>query len=230
MNVFENIDCMEGMKRYPDNHFDYAVVDPPYFDGPNKRVYYGNEISPIGVDRRDYGIIKSWEVPKGDYFKELERISKNQIVWGVNYFDYNFGPGRIIWDKCNYKSSFSDCEIAYCSSHDSVRLFRYMWSGMMQGKSIEEGHIMQGNKKLNEKRIHPTQKPINLYRWLCMKYLKKGMKVIDTHVGSGSSLIAYEEFGIQYVGYELDQEQYKKTSERLNDYKSQIQLIDLSMV
>ena len=138
-------------------------------------------------------------------------------IWGCNYFDYSFTPGRIVWDKCNGKSSFSDCEIAYCSMHDSVRLFRYMWNGMMQGKSIREGYIQQGNKKLNEKRIHPTQKPVALYEWLFERYAKIGDKILDTHVGSASSLIAAERAGLQYVGFEKDEYYYKVSQKRIKE-------------
>lgn len=210
---YYNMDCMEGMKDFPDKYFDIAVCDPPYFSGPEKRKYYGGKISPIGV-KRYYRPSAEWKIPDRTYFDEVFRVSRHQIIWGCNYFDYHFGPGRIIWDKCNGASSFSDCEIAYCSLHDSVRLFRYMWNGMMQGKSIEEGHIQQGNKKLNEKRIHPTQKPVNLYRWIAQKYIQPGWKVLDTHVGSASSLIAYEEYGIAYTGYEIDQEMYQLSNRR----------------
>ena len=151
-------------------------------------------------------------------------MSKNQIIWGVNYFQYNFAPGRIVWDKVNGQSSFSDCEIAYCSFHDSVRLFRYMWNGMMQGKSISEGHIQQGNKSLNEMRIHPTQKPVNLYIWLLHNYASDGDKILDTHVGSASSLIACKELGFEYVGCELDKNIYNLSKQRLETYEMQVKL------
>lgn len=223
ISEFLNMDCLPAMKEYPDNFFDLAIVDPPYFSGPEKRRYYGRKTSPIGV-KRLYGETSEWEVPDNEYFDELFRISKHQIIWGVNYFDYSFGAGRIVWDKVNGESSFSDCEIAYCSFHDSVRLFRYMWNGMMQGKSISEGHIQQGNKSLNEKRIHPTQKPVNLYRWLIQKYAKEGYKILDTHVGSASSLIAFEEAGLEYVGFEKDEQIFKSALARLEGYKSQLKL------
>lgn len=211
------------MKKYPDKFFDLAIVDPPYFSGPEKRRYYGRKVSPIGV-KRLYDEVSEWEVPDKSYFDELFRVSKNQIIFGVNYFDYSFGSGRIVWDKVNGESSFSDCEIAYCSFHDSVRLFRYMWNGMMQGKSISDGHIQQGNKRLNEKRIHPTQKPVNLYRWLIQKYAKEGYKILDTHVGSASSLIAFEEAGLEYIGFEKDEQIFKSALARLEGYKSQLKL------
>lgn len=223
MSKFINANCLDVMRQYPDAYFDLAIVDPPYFSGPEKRKFYGRKISPIGVQRL-YGQTSEWQIPNKDYFDELLRVSKNQIIWGVNYYDYSFGSGRIVWDKVNGQSSFSDCELAYCSFHDSVRLFRYMWNGMMQGKSISEGHIQQGNKALNEVRIHPTQKPVNLYLWLLQSYAKKGDKILDTHVGSASSLIAYEELGLDYVGCELDKNIFDLAKQRLEAYKMQVKL------
>lgn len=167
-----NTDCMAYMRTLPDKSFDLAIADPPYFSGSERRGYYGCKVSPIGV-RRDYPISPKWDIPTAEFFKELERVAKKYIVWGCNYFDYVFTPGRIVWDKCNGESSFSDCEIAATNCHDSVRLFRYMWCGMMQGKSIKDGGTQQGNKALNEKRIHPTQKPVALYEWLIQKYAKR---------------------------------------------------------
>lgn len=128
-----NVDCMEYMRTLPDKAFDLAIVDPPYFTGPERRGYYGCKVSPIGV-HRDYPISPKWDVPGIDYFSELVRVAKKYIVWGCNYFDVVFSPGRIVWDKCNENSSFSDCEIAATNCHDSVRIFRYMWNGMFQGK------------------------------------------------------------------------------------------------
>ena len=225
LNSFICGDCMDYLPQFPDKYFDIAIVDPPYFSGPEKRGFYGRKVSPIGVQRH-YDFSDNWEVPTKNYFDELFRVSKQQIIWGCNYFDYHFGSGRIIWDKCNGNSDFSDCEISFCSLHDSVRLFRYMWNGMFQGKSIEEGHIQQGDKKLNEKRIHPTQKPVNLYRWLVQRYIKSEWIVLDTHVGSASSLIAYEESKIPYVGFEKNQHNYEKANKRLLEFKSQITLWD----
>ena len=222
MIKFLNGDCMDIMKQYPDDYFDLAIVDPPYFSGPEKREYYGRKVSPIGVNRL-YGKTSEWQIPNRDYFDELFRVSKNQIIWGVNYFDYSFGSGRIVWDKVNGHSSFSDCEIAYCSLHDSVRKVTYMWNGMFQGKSIEEGHIQQGNKKLNEKRIHPTQKPVNLYRWIVNKYCRPGFKILDTHVGSASSLIAFREANLNYVGFEINIEYFEKAKERIRDVEKNME-------
>ena len=224
MSEFINADCLEVMAKYPNGYFDLAIVDPPYFSGPEKRRYYGRKVSSIGV-KRLYGETSEQKVPDKDYFEELFRVSKNQIIWGVNYFDYHFGSGRIVWDKVNGQSSFSDCELAYCSLHESTRLFRYMWNGMMQGKSISEGHIQQGNKLLNEIRIHPTQKPVNLYIWLLQNYASDGDRILDTHVGSASSLIACEELGFDYVGCELDKDIFESSNRRLQIYKRQIKLL-----
>ncbi len=211
---FYNIDCMVGMKQFPDKYFDIAIVDPPYFSGPERRGFYGRRKSPIGV-QRIYRKTEVWEIPGHEYFEELFRISKNQIVWGCNYFDYKFASGRIVWDKINGASSFSDAEIAFCSFHKSTRLFAFMWNGMLQGKSIENGRVAQGNKKLNEKRIHPTQKPVALYEWLLKKYAKSGDIILDTHVGSGSSLIACQNLGFEYVGFEIDEYYYSAASDRI---------------
>ncbi len=224
MKIFENRDCMEGMKDWPDKHFELAIVDPPYFSGPEKREFYGQRVSSKGVERVSYKPSDTWIVPDGEYFNELMRVSKNQIVWGCNYFDFSFGSGRIVWDKCNGVSSYSDAEIAYCSLHDSVRLYKFMWNGMLQGKGPLSGDIMQGNKKLNEKRIHPTQKPLALYRWLLKKYAKAGDKLLDTHVGSASSLIAFELEGFDYVGYEINEHTYHSAGSRMERELAQTNL------
>lgn len=223
---YYNMDCMDGMKEFPDGYFDLAIVDPPYFSGPERRGFYGKKISPIGV-QRIYEKSECWQVPDENYFKELFRVSKEQIIWGCNYFEYPFRPGRIVWDKCNGNSDFSDCEIAYCSMHDSVRLFSYMWNGMFQGKSISEGTVQQGNKSLNEKRIHPTQKPVALYEWLLNRYAKPGGFILDTHVGSASSLIACYRTNHPYVGFELDKHYYDLSKKRLDAEMAQMRLSDI---
>lgn len=224
LNKLYNMDCMQVMKEIPDKYFDLAIVDPPYFNGPNKRQYYGRRINKLNIKRREYSQIEGWDIPREQYFKELLRVSKNQIVWGCNYFDYYLGPGLIIWDKVNGKSSYSDCEIAYCSIHDSTKLFRYMWNGMNQGKSISEGHIMLGDKSKNEIRIHPTQKPVNLYKWILMNYANQGDKILDTHVGSASSLVACHEMGFDFLGFELDKNMCDLASKRLSDSMNQLNM------
>lgn len=218
-------DAVKLMKHFPDKYFKLAIVDPPYFSGPEKREYYGQKESTIGVKRVNYPITQTWEIPGKDYFKELFRVSENQIVWGCNYYDFTFGPGRIIWDKVNQGTSYSDCELAYCSLHDSVRIFRYMWNGMCQGKNIKEGGTMQGNKRLNEKRIHPTQKPVALYRWLLHKYANEGDNILDTHLGSGSHRIAAYEMGFDFTAMELSPEHFKNQNDRFLKEREQRTII-----
>lgn len=207
-SIVFNEDCMIGMARFPDKYFDLAVVDPPYFSGPERRSYYGSEVSTQNVRRVKYPVVEKWEVPGADYFHELERVAKRYIVWGCNYFDYRFAPGRIVWDKCNGQTTFSDCEIAATNIHDSVRLYRYMWNGMMQGKSVDEGHIMRANKVTNDVRIHPTQKPIDLYRWIFRTYAKEGQRILDTHVGSGTSRRAAWDYRLEFIGFEIEKTYY----------------------
>lgn len=217
-----NEDGMEGMKRYPDNHFELGIVDPPYFDGPNKLGFYGGRCSKTGVYRGAYPKLGKWKVPGPEYFEELIRVSINQIIWGINYYPIiNPGPGRIIWDKVNTQSTFSDCEIAYCSLIDTVRKFTFMWNGMMQGLSLEQGNIQQGNKKLNEKRIHPTQKPVKLYKWILQNYAKAGDKILDTHFGSLSIGLACHDMGFDLTAYEIDKEIFEAGKARLEEHKKQ---------
>ena len=144
----------------------------------------------------------------------------------ANYFDYIFAPGRIVWDKCNGSSTFSDCEIAATNLFTSVRLFPFMWNGMLQGKSMSEGRIMQGNKKLNEKRIHPTQKPVALYAWLLTKFAKGKWKILDTHLGSGSIAIACETLGYSILGIEKDAHYYTAARERIMKFQQEPNLFN----
>lgn len=220
MNIAYNMDCMKAMQKMPDKCFDLAIVDPPYgrkehggkcrsgfvLQKNGSRIY----VKDGGYEKKDWDALP----PTEEYFKELIRVSKNQIIWGVNYFPFIFGSGRIIWDKCNGASDQSDCEIAYNSMTRRVDLFRFMWSGMMQGKSIAEGHIMKGNKRLNEKRIHPTQKPVALYEWILSQYAKTGDKILDTHLGSGSSRIAAYNAELDFVGFEIDKDYFGKQEDR----------------
>lgn len=219
-NIAFNEDNMQGMARFPDKFFDLAIVDPPYFSGPERRNYYGRAIGHGGVKRVEYGKSAAWNIPGESYFNELCRVSKEQIVWGCNYFDYKFKPGRIVWDKVNQGTTFSDCELASCTIHDSVRLFRFMWNGMMQGKSISEGYLQRGDKTKNQKRIHPTEKPIELYAWLLQQYAKPGFKILDTHLGSGSHRIAAWELGFEFYGFEIDPKYFEKQEARFQQHIS----------
>lgn len=226
------MDCAQGMKEFPDKYFDLAIVDTQYgrkeHGGRNRSGYVRQKNgSKIFVKDGQYEN-RNWdnEPPSEEYFNELMRVSKNQIIFGCNYFDYPLIGGRIVWDKCNDGSDQSDAEIAYCSMNDRVDIFRYMWRGMFQGKSITEGTTQQGNKRLNEKRIHPTQKPIALYEWLLSRYAKPNDIILDTHVGSASSLIACYNTNHKFVGFELDEYYYKVSKQRLDTEMAQMRLSD----
>jgi len=217
-----NCDCMEMMREFDDNHFELAITDPPYFDGPNKLGFYGGKCSNIGVDRGGYEKLGTWKIPDQQYFNELSRVSKNQIIWGINYYPIeNIGLGRIVWNKCKTASTYSDCEIAYCSMHDSVKMFTYMWNGMLQGSNAD-GSRAEGNKRLNEKRIHPTQKPVKLYDWILKTYAKEGDKILDTHLGSGSIAIACHYAGHELTACELDESYYNGACERIKRETAQM--------
>jgi site-specific DNA-methyltransferase (adenine-specific) len=214
---------MDFMKRYPDNFFDLAIVDPEYGrneDGGTNRSKWvvqnnGNKLYvSTNVHKK-----KNWDNKPAneEYFNELFRVSKNQIIWGANYYNCNFGSGRIIWDKCNDGTDQSDAEIAFNSLTERVDMFRFMWRGMMQGKSIKEGTIQQGNKALNEKIIHPTQKPTPLYMWLLINYGKKYNLILDTHLGSGSSRIAAYKLGFDFYSCELDKDYFEAQEKRFKE-------------
>ena len=208
-----NSDCMEAIRLFSDNAFDLAIVDSPYFEDYGKEIYPGAAISTTGVKRNRWKS-KHWDIPNQEYFKEILRVSVNQIIWGINYYDCKFlGSGRIVWDKKNDKSSFSKCEIAYCSFHKRTEIFRFMWNGMLQN-----------NMKEKEIRIHPTQKPVQLYKWLLQNYAKEGDRILDTHLGSGSIAIACYDLGFDLTGYEIDVDYYKAASLRLERHQSQGQL------
>lgn len=210
LNHIYNMDCMEGMKQIPDKYFELAIVDPPYFKACEKEIWPGAEISTTGVKRNRFRS-NHWKVPDSNYFEQLKRISKHQVIWGINYYDAYQGSGRIVWDKQNDKSSFSKCEIAYCSVWDSVQIFRYLWNGMLQK-----------NMKNKEVRIHPTQKPVDLYRWTLRECAKKGDKILDTHMGSGSSVIACHDMGFDYMAFEIDKEYYNAAMERIRNHTAQL--------
>lgn len=207
-------DNIAYMKSLPDNFYDLAIADPEQ----GKKEHGGKNRSSFATQRNGAKLFvkdgsyrkKDWDnKPASDeYFNELLRVSRHQIIWGEQYFDRYFGKGRIVWDKVNGKSDQYDCEIAYCSLSDRTTLFRYMWAGMMQGKSIEEGHIMQGNKKLNEKRKHPTHKPSALYTWTFQHFdIPKDWKIFDPNLGSGSIGISCLRLGYALDACENDLEQ-----------------------
>lgn len=223
-----NGDCMEFMANVPDKHYELAIVDPPYGIGassPSKkpatvRQQSGNVLR---VHSSDYGK-KTWDEKPYTRaeFLALERVSGNQIVWGCNFFDFQLQGGRIIWDKMNGETDQHDAEIAYCSMGNRVDLLRYKWNGMMQGEVASKDYAsasrQKGNKALNEKRIHPTQKPVPLYRWLLENYAKPGDKILDTHGGSGSIVIACYTLGFALDWVELDPDYYEAAVKRFKQY------------
>ena len=206
-------DNMELMAMYPDNYFDLAIVDPPY--GILNKTKRGGDYK---FNMEEYS---QWDVkPNNKYFEELFRVSKNQIIWGANHFAGLFdssSPCWIVWDKVNGASTFADAELAYASFDTAVRVFKYMWNGMHQGS-------FGGDVRKNDKRIHPTQKPVPLYEWLLLNYAKPGQKILDTHLGSGSSAIACNNMGFEMVGCELDIDYYHAACERVDEYAKQERL------
>lgn len=222
-----NIDCMEYMAGLPDKVFDLAIVDPPYGRGED-----GGTNRNHGVKQKNGAVLqcldggykaKAWdkEPPSPEYFAELRRVAKHQIIWGANYMPVKLQGGSIIWDKLNYGADQSGAEIAYCSLNERVDVVRYMWRGMMQGDGIGSMR-QQGNKALNERRIHPTQKPVKLYEWLFQQYAQPGMKVLDTHLGSGSAAIAAHYYGVDFVGCELDADYYNAAKKRFEQATAQL--------
>ena len=208
------MDCMELMRGYPDKHFELAITDPPYFAGVAESNFYGSKVSSTGIARL-CSSSKHWNenIPEQAYFDELKRVSKNQIVWGINYYEYSGCTGRIVWDKVNDDSTFSNCEIASCTLISHVKIFRHMWNGMLQG-----------DMKNKEQRIHPTQKPVALYRWLLSNYAKVGDKILDTHLGSMSHAIAAHYAGLHLTGCELDPDYFAAGIERVKRETAQMDM------
>lgn len=209
MGLYIHGDCMNptnGLPSYPDNHFQLAIVDTPYGIGESGKT---NKSRGKLAKAKDYGN-KDWDksAPPQQYFDELIRVSQNQIIWGANHFISKIpydSPCWIIWDKVNGDNDFADVEMAWTSFKTAARLARFRWAGMLQG-----------DMKNKEFRIHPTQKPVKLYQWCLNKYAKQGDLILDTHVGSASSLVACESMGFDYVGYEKDRDYYTDSSNRLS--------------
>ncbi len=200
------MDLETGLPSYPDKFFDLAIVDPPYgIDADQKRGDTGRNGH---IKQRDYHI-GNWDkgIPTPEYFSEIKRVSKNQIIWGGNYFlDYLGNTSCfVVWDKDNSDNFYADCELAWTSFDTAVRKAKYRWHG-----------FLQGDMKNKENRVHPTQKPVSLYRWLLENYAKPGQLILDTHVGSASSLIACESIGFDYVGFEIDPDYYAAAKNRMS--------------
>lgn len=205
-----NEDNMELMARYEDNHFDLAVVDPPYGIGISGQ----KEQKKGKKSDRKYHKEKDWDnaIPNKNYFNELQRVSKNQIIWGANYFVKHLNKGTkgwIVWDKGQHGLTMSDCELAYSSFQIPTRVF-------IQNRVIL---LQEGGT------IHPTQKPVKLYEWLLMNYAKEGDKILDTHLGSGSIALACHNLGYDLTACELDKEYYEASLKRLKQHQAQLRLI-----
>lgn len=211
-----NEDCMQGMKRYPDKYFELAIVDPPYGIGMSmalakvSNTHYGKAAAP-----KAYYAYKEWDknIPTEDYFNELFRISKNQILWGGNYYPLPLVRGWIFWDKCNGDNDFGDGELAWSSFDKPIKKFTFMWNGMLQGD--------MANK---ETRIHPTQKPVKLYEWLLKNYAKQGDKILYTHFGSLSIGIACYNLDFDLTAFEIDADYFEAGKARLEEHRKQYRL------
>ena len=203
-----NEDNMQLMARYPDNYFELAIVDPPY-GNIDAIGLIDNKKGKQATKRTNYKLFDNI-APDNEYYIELERVSKNQIIWGGNFL--GLCGGVIVWQKNG--TAFGEAEVAICSTHKSVKVFEYTWNGMIQQ-----------NMKDKENRIHPTQKPVALYRWLLQNYAKEGDKILDTHLGSGSSRIAADMEGFDFTGYELDKDYFEASVKRFDEYKLQVKLL-----
>jgi site-specific DNA-methyltransferase (adenine-specific) len=198
-----NMDCIAGMKEYPDKYFDLAIVDPPYginmgkFNRTNKdsngKRFKANKYHNAAWDN---------SIPDEEYFTELFRVSKEQIIWGGNYFDLPPTQCFIFWYKQNPVSNFSDGELAWTSFKKPAKCFDFRYYGGLEGKTSAS------------EKIHPTQKPIKLYEWTLNNFGMGGGKILDTHLGSGSSRIAAYKMGFHFVGFELDKEYYEAQEKR----------------
>jgi len=209
MIQLHNNDCLEAMKKMDDNQFDLAIVDPPY--GGNDAIGLKDNKSKgkQATKRTDYKVFEN-VAPSKEYFDELIRVSKKQIIWGVNFYNnYDLSGGRIVWDKKG--TAFGRAELAYYSHSKSVNVFEYTWNGMLQG-----------DMKNKETRIHPTQKPVKLYEWILDNYANEGDKILDTHLGSGSIALACHNRGFDLTGFEIDSEYYNNAVERLRVHQSQL--------
>ena len=215
-------DCTKALKRFPDKHFDLAIVDPPYGIGADKAQNNAamQRIKADGKSKAGRGwklyADTDWdnETPKAEYWQELFRVSKNQIVWGGNYFTDYLPPsmGWIMWDKGQRDFSLADGELAWTSFNKALRIFE-----MSRGKALAKNNEQGG-------RFHPTQKPEMLYSWILQNYAKAGDLILDTHLGSGSSRIAAYKGGFNFVGFEINEHYYEKQEKRFKDFISQLRL------
>lgn len=236
-SIVFNEDCMIGLKRFTDGYFDLAICDIPYGINVGKMAYLsetkttvkqknGTRLNP-NKTKQTY-TKKDWDEkpPNQAYFDELKRVSKHQIIFGIEYVNWQgVGVGRIKWNKGVAEGmSFKPYEMAYCSMIDTEVELDLLWAGMCQAKSLKEPMVQQGNKKLNEKRIHPCHKPRLLYKKLIIDYGFEGMKLLDTHVGGGSIRIEADLANCDFTGFEIDHEYWLKQEKSYATFKNQLRL------
>lgn len=210
MNTVYNMDCMEAMRQMPDKCFDLAVVDPMYGIGENGAKSGSRAKLAKCID---YKLVNDTP-PDEKYFAELFRVSKNQIIWGANHFVEAISrnsPCWLVWDKANGNTNYADCELAWTSFLGAVRCFKYLWAGMRQER--------QGAK--HQHRIHPCEKPVALYAWIFSRYAKQGDRILDTHLGRGSSRIAAYDAGLDFVGFEIDRDYFEAQEDRFARHTAQ---------
>lgn len=215
LNRLYNLDCMEAMREIPDKYFQLAIVDVPYGIGESGAKNHSRSKLAVSQNYKPFHG-NDLHAPDGNYFAELMRISENQIIWGANHFISRIPydtPCWIVWDKDNGSNDFADCELAWTSFNTAVRRFKFKWHGMLQE-----------NMRDKEVRIHPTQKPVALYSWLLSKYANPGDKIIDTHAGSASSLIACHRGGFEFLGFEIDKDYCNAANNRLAAEMAQLRL------
>jgi site-specific DNA-methyltransferase (adenine-specific) len=215
---FHNIDCLDFMANKPDNFYDLAIVDPPYGIGFGEFNRTNKDSNGVRYRANKYKQ-SNWddEIPIDDYFIELQRVSKNQIVWGGNYFPYLWQKGCkgfIFWYKSNPVHNFADGELAWTSFNKVAKQVDYRYYGNLSGSSSAD------------EKIHPTQKPVKLYEWLLKNYAKEGDKILDTHGGSGSSAIACHNYGFDLDICELDKEYYNDSLKRFKNHTAQQRLFN----
>lgn len=226
-----NLDNLEYMASQPDNAFDLALIDPQTGQDEGKR----HASRPYSVKQKNGTVlkverthkIKEWDnaPPTQEYWNELFRVSKHQIILCENYLSFDQkknSAGRIIWNLLR-DNDFSACQIMWTDLFQKIEYFEYLWSGMIQGTGINS-RIQKGNKALNEKRIHPSQKPVIIYRYLLKKYAQPGWKIFDSHLGSGSLAIACHEEGFEFTGTEIDTDNFNDTVTRFTNHIGQSSL------
>ena len=203
-----NEDCLQALKAMADNQFDLAIVDPPYGNIDAIGLIDNKKKGKQATKRKGYHLFENI-APDNEYYLQLERVSKNQIIWGGNFL--GLCGGVIVWQKNG--TAFGEAEVAICSTHKSVKVFEYTWNGMIQQ-----------NMKNKEIRIHPTQKPVALYEWILANYAKPNDLILDTHLGSGSSRIACHKMGFNFTGIEIDPIHYEAQEKRFKDFVSQLRM------